>query len=83
MSAAGLRDKIVFATIRPTDRQVSIYQIFCMEESFAKLGVGSEIQQNYEFQTFIGKASGGTFPRLLLQRTPNPLRCAEEPGVSR
>ena len=35
MSAAGLRDKIVFATIRPTDRQVSIYQIFCMEESFA------------------------------------------------
>lgn len=58
MAAAGLRDKIVFATIRPTDRLVSIYQIFCMEESFAKLGVGSEIQQKYEFQTFIGKVLG-------------------------
>lgn len=56
--AGGLRDRLVFATIRPNDKLVSIYQIFSMEESFARLGIRSEIQQKHEIITFIGKVLG-------------------------
>ena len=55
---SGLRDKIVFATIKPTERRVSIYQIYSMEKSFAKLGIGSEIQHNHEIITLIGAILG-------------------------
>ena len=53
-----MRDKLVFATLKPTDKYVSIYQVFSMEKSFAKLGIRSEIQQKYAILTFIGKVLG-------------------------
>lgn len=57
-SAGGIRDKVVFATIRPTEKRASSYPIISMEKSFAKLGIRTEIQQKYVIQTFIGRVLG-------------------------
>ncbi len=50
-----LRERIVFVSMERTDKYVSTYQIYSMEESFAKLGVRSTLLQKSELVKFVGK----------------------------
>jgi len=50
-----LRERIVFVSMERTDKYVSTYQIYSMEESFSKLGIRAELLQKNEVIKFIGK----------------------------